>query len=176
MSDIPLAWWLIIPVVALAVLLLWRKKTPPPASHIGKYDSHHYLLTRTENYYLDTLREVATSLGMEVSCQVRLADFIRVKRGVDDYQRWFNRIACKSVDFVLVDRVSHKIRVVIELDDSTHELPKRQERDVFVNEILEDVGIGVIRQKVRQEYGVARVREKVLAVVRDSELNGKRLQ
>ncbi|RZR32029.1 DUF2726 domain-containing protein [Vibrio vulnificus] len=47
-----------------------------------------------------------------------------------------SRTWAKRMDFVITDKAT-KVLAVIELDDSTHNWKKRQERDQYVNEALE---------------------------------------
>ncbi|MCG6348463.1 DUF2726 domain-containing protein [Vibrio fluvialis] len=47
-----------------------------------------------------------------------------------------SRTWAKRMDFVITDKAT-KVLAVIELDDSTHNWKKRQERDLYVNEALE---------------------------------------
>lgn len=59
------------------------------------------------------------------------------------YRSYFNKVQAKHVDFVLCDK-KMVARIIIELDDSSHNRPDRQARDSFVDEILENVGYKVI--------------------------------
>jgi very-short-patch-repair endonuclease len=59
-----------------------------------------------------------------------------------------SRIDRKSADFVLCDREQIVPRLVIELDGSAHDLKKKKERDEFINEITESIGLPLLRLKV----------------------------
>jgi very-short-patch-repair endonuclease len=63
-------------------------------------------------------------------------------------QSWIGaraRISQKSVDFVLCDKNSLKTILAIELDDSTHDIFERQQRDREVETILMDADIPLLR-------------------------------
>jgi very-short-patch-repair endonuclease len=57
----------------------------------------------------------------------------------------FRHINQKSVDFVACDKKELRPLFAIELDDKTHNQPKRIERDREVERILHDAGIPLIR-------------------------------
>ena len=42
--------------------------------------------------------------------------------------------------------------MLIELDDSSHQESKRQERDKFVNEVFRQAGLPLLRVKARSSY------------------------
>ena len=84
--------------------------------------------------------------GCHLCPQVRLADLLAVTIGDPSArQTALNRVACKSVDFVVVDVASGEALLVVELDDRSHARPDRQARDAFVNEVLRVAGIPVAR-------------------------------
>ncbi len=56
-----------------------------------------------------------------------------------------NRVASKSVDFVVIDLATGDARLVIELDDRSHDRPDRRERDALVDAALGVAGIPIAR-------------------------------
>ena len=93
--------------------------------------------------------------GTHLCPQVRLADLLAVTGGDPSArQTALNRVACKSVDFVVVDVVSGDALLVVELDDRSHARPDRQARDAFVNEVLRVAGIPVARFRPGQTIDV----------------------
>ena len=84
--------------------------------------------------------------GTHLCPQVRLADLLAITAGDPSArQTALNRVACKSVDFVVVDLASGDALLVVELDDRSHARPDRQARDAFVNEVLRVAGVPVAR-------------------------------
>lgn len=80
--------------------------------------------------------------------QVRLADIVNVQSV--DRAAWrsaFNRIASKSVDFVVMDLRNGIPIMVIELDDRSHSRPERRDRDTLVNDVLRQASIPLVRFK-----------------------------
>jgi very-short-patch-repair endonuclease len=94
--------------------------------------------------------------------QVRLADVIKVKKGVDNSTRSsaFNRIKAKHLDFVACDPSDMSVKFAIELDDSSHKQTKRMERDAFLNDAMQSAGIPLHRFAVKREYDPQEVYDK----------------
>ena len=157
-------WLLYIIIIALAAFCFYMKFIDPIQSKKKKkkpeettvtttkrtdYSNCYqpkYLLTKNEWYAHKKLRELADQKGMIICPKVRLLDIIEPRKGEKDYKALFYKIQAKHVDFVICDS-SMKILAVLELDDSSHDQKDRQNRDQFVDEILESVGYKVIRTK-----------------------------
>jgi very-short-patch-repair endonuclease len=73
--------------------------------------------------------------GYQLFAQVRLAGLVQVKpQARRDKSHWY-RIQAKCVDFVLCDAQTTAPRLVIELDDASHNRADRQARDAFVDDV-----------------------------------------
>jgi very-short-patch-repair endonuclease len=81
-----------------------------------------------------------------VLAQVQLSRMLGVRRGSGF--EWRNRISQLSVDFVVCLKDSSVV-VAIELDDSSHESPKRRETDAKKDKALEDAGVPMLRWSVK---------------------------
>jgi len=86
-----------------------------------------------------------------ISAKVRLADLFQVGQGVGQ-QSAFNKISRKHIDFVLTDPATSRILCGIELDDRSHKLPDRVERDEFVNEVFAKNQLPLLRVPVAWTY------------------------
>lgn len=104
------------------------------------------LFTRNEWQNYQKLREVARVKNYEVCPKVRLLDIIEPRRGEKKYKTLFYKVQAKHVDFVICDQ-NMNIKAIIELDDSSHDRKDRQERDQFVDMILQSVGYKVIHTR-----------------------------
>ena len=115
-------------------------------SHSSKeiYPYHKkYLLTKNEYYFYKKLENATAQFGYQILAKIRLADLIEVDSGIENWHRYFSKISSKHIDFAIADHM--KVILLIELDDSSHQRPDRQERDVFVNNALEKAGYTLIR-------------------------------
>jgi len=65
-------------------------------------------------------------------------------------------VASKSVDFVVIETTTGDPRLVIELDDRTHERGDRQRRDAFVDDILRQADIRLVRFKPFEDLDIRR--------------------
>ena len=83
--------------------------------------------------------------------KVSLAEIFFVARG-EAYQTYQNKIDRKRVDFLLCDPKTLKPVFAIELDDSSHERPDRQERDAFVEEVFATALLPLVRVPAQQTY------------------------
>lgn len=74
-----------------------------------------------------------------VLAQVQLSAFLKVL-GRQGRQAALNRILMKSADFIIC-RKDFSVAVVVELQDSTHQQPKRRKSDEFKRKAFEAAGI-----------------------------------
>lgn len=99
--------------------------------------------------------KVATSL-LPVDCVMtakpRIADVLFVPRGVKGIWAFQNKIQSKHVDFLICDSQTMAPRLVIELDDKSHDRSDRRERDNFVDEAFRVAGIEVLHVRAQSSY------------------------
>ena len=117
------------------------------------YTLNQPIFSQKEGYFYRDVRPIADKLGLIVFTKVRLADLLTVPKGTKDYTKWFNRIKAKHVDFVFVDR-EYNIKLLVEVDDPTHNRPDRQARDEAVDEMFRQVGMEVLHLRAwGKKYG-----------------------
>ena len=103
----------------------------------------NFLLTKNERAFFLVLKKLIAK-RYQISCKVRLADIVTCDDS--DWKRGqANRISQKHIDFVLNCPKSSRIVAAIELDDSSHERPERRSRDAFVNRLVAQVGVRLLR-------------------------------
>lgn len=95
-----------------------------------------------------------------VAMKVRLGDILFVRQPHQN-QAARNRINQKHVDFLLCDAATMKPRLVIELDDSSHQRVSRQERDAFVDEALAAAGLPILHITAARSYVPQEVWSKI---------------
>ena len=115
------------------------------------YEKCEYLLTKAEKSFFLVLVQ-AVPQDHAVFPKTRLADLIKIRKGVEKWQSHFNRISAKHADFVVCDRQWITPRLVIELDDASHGESRRAERDDFIDAALKAAGLPVLHVKARAAY------------------------
>lgn len=99
--------------------------------------------------------------------KVRVADVLAPQKGLNraNWQRAFNQISAKHVDFLLCDPQDCAVKLVIELDDASHGSAKRKKRDVFLEGACKSAGLPLLRIRAARGYGVLNIRQQVEAVL-----------
>lgn len=142
-------------VIAIAIFIIPRsvfKKTFKMEGSEPKlpYVKKPYLMTNAEREFFFVL-ERAVQGRYYIVPQVQLSRLVQVEKGEWHYQ-YKNRINLKSVDFVLFDKEYFTPQIVIELDDSSHQLLTRKTRDSFVASLFYKLGIKFVRFPIKSEY------------------------
>lgn len=177
-------WGIILIIIAIIVLSYvskWIKRTQGPQSK--QKDSPHartqytertqdsdkkdyticyqkkYLLTKNEYHAYKGLKEILDKYEMIACPKVRLLDIIEPING-DHYKGALGKIQSKHVDFVICDKNLY-VQGILELDDNSHNLPERQERDQFVDAALRNVGYKVIRVRYVTEETIKELLPKI---------------
>ena len=148
MSETDCVILFIMCVVVMWILRYISKNAPKPESKpefSDKYVSKPILTDREYKFY-KKLKPLAEEYGLQILMKIRLADLIEPvdKDSNPDWTACFNKIKSKHIDFALINSDT-EIIALIELDDSTHDMPERVERDKFVNAVLENTGYTLIR-------------------------------
>ena len=111
-------------------------------------------MSKAEHEFFKILQEAVKGRYYIVP-QVQLSKIIEVNKYEKNKRVYRNKIDRKSVDFVLFNKEYFTPYMVIELDDSSHMLPEREERDVFVDNILNRLGIKIIHIKTSNSYNLS---------------------
>jgi very-short-patch-repair endonuclease len=101
--------------------------------------------------------------AVTIATKVRLADIFEVKKGLNrgDWQRAFNRITSKHVDFPLVQSGDCRPILGIELDDSSHAEEDRADRDSFVDTVFASGGLPILHVAARATYNPEEIRRQI---------------
>ncbi|MEE4253757.1 MAG: DUF2726 domain-containing protein [Desulfuromusa sp.] len=152
---------LIVPFGAVAILyIIIQILSSRPKHRKAEYKSCGTILTPAEQTFFKALKEaVGDTAG--ISLKPRLADVLQPKAKGKAYIQAFNRICSKHVDFLLYDPVTFQIKAAIELDDKSHQKPKRKQRDEFVNHVFQTADISLHRFKVQKQYDPQHIAEKL---------------
>jgi uncharacterized protein DUF2726 len=128
------------------------------------YFRRGFLLSKAEQSFFEILRNVA--LDHIVFAKVRLADLVEADERHRSWQANFNRVRSKHIDFVICDLLFRPV-VAVELDDKSHLLPHRRERDEVVDRLFAAVDLPLARFSVRSRYNPDEVRRVLLAKLQD---------
>ena len=111
-------------------------------------------VTEAEANFFRVLKSVVGQRG-HVLAQVSLRQLLWFPPNQKDragLQRWRNKVAQKSVDFVVCEPGTLRPLVVIELDEPSHATPQRQTRDEEVETILGAANLPFIHVLTSRNY------------------------
>ena len=151
----PAALFYVVGVVAVLALVL-RGLTAE--NRVG-YRRGRFL-SANEKIFLRTL-DAALGRNYRAFAQVRLAELANPADSANVHlrRRALNAVMAKSVDFVICDVLTLDPVAVIEVDDRSHLLPERRDRDAFVNAVFAEIGLPLLRVKAQRTYSVAEFRD-----------------
>ncbi len=163
---------------ACLALLSWKKRnenfeylpldTPAPVWQFANvFQRRAYLFDSATEYNLFKILNELYDDRYYIFPQVNLSHLIEPKdKSFYNHRANRSRIEKKSVDFVLCDKIRVVPQFVIELDGYTHQWESRKERDLFVNQLMKDVRLPILRmgtQNLSKDFIKAKV-EQVLSV------------
>lgn len=152
---------LIIVIIVKFILNIFKKTDVLEPQFKHAYLKKEYLLTKTEVQFFRLLEQIVKD-QYYLFPQIHLASLLQVKSDERNRIGYFNRIIRKSVDFVICDKEYLKPLLAIELDDESHYRSDRQERDQFVNQALNSVGLKSLRIRVASSYNFEELKSQVL--------------
>ena len=120
-----------------------------------QYKKRKYLFTKNELYFYRDLQKSIEGMNLTIFAKVRLADIIEPT----EKQNWnaaFNKIKSKHVDFVLCENQTFQPKIIIELDDNSHNAENRKQRDLFVDNVLKMSNLTIIHT-----YSADKIKEKI---------------
>lgn len=118
------------------------------AANISADYSKKFLLTKNEYKFYKELKSIADELGLTILSKIRMADLVESNEQESfEYQKAFSKIKAKHVDFALADPENLYVRLLIELDDVSHEQEDRIKRDEFVEKVYKEAGYKLLRVK-----------------------------
>lgn len=141
----PLIYWLLFgAVVAFIVLVVLKSAVNKNSASIYRYTKKKYLISRAEHEFYDAL-VAAVGGDFYIFAQVHLPTLLDHKVKGQSWQGALSHINRKSVDFVLCDKSYISPLLAIELDDKSHLIEDRKERDNEVERILSEARMPLLR-------------------------------
>lgn len=162
-----MVWFVLITVVVVVVAALAVKlKSQEQHSESNPYYKSPVLFSPAERSFLGVL-EQAVGEGYRVFGKVRVADVVSVKSLANRsaWQRAFNGIRSKHFDFVLCSRGDLSVVAAVELDDQSHQQPKRRERDGFLAGVCQAIALPLVQVPAQPAYSVHDLRAQVLVAL-----------
>lgn len=122
------------------------------------YNKLEHLFTPAERSFLRVLDQALDS-RYRVFGKVRVADVLSPPGGLDrsTWQKAFNRIQSKHIDFVICSASDLRILALIELDDKSHQKSNRRERDNFLEQATRAANLPLIRIPCKRSYSIVEV-------------------
>jgi hypothetical protein len=139
-------------IIILIVLAIFSELIKAFKKNSYHYKKREYFLTKHELGFYQRLCEATRNKNLIIFSKVRLADIIEPKSHNSTWQTQFNKIQSKHVDFLLCDKQYVQPKLIIELDDRSHDRKDRKERDAFVDKALSQAGIPILH--VRNSEGL----------------------
>ena len=115
-----------------------------PAKKEYLYIKKSCVMTPNELSFYKTLHEAVN--GCVIIPQAHISMFLDHRIKGQNWKAAFSRINGKSIDFLICTN-DMKPLIAIELDDSTHNQPDRKTRDDFVNSIMTNTNMPLLRFK-----------------------------
>ena len=144
---------IIIVLQFLNMLLSKKKKSEDNRTDNKMPYNKKLLLTKNEWNFYKGILPICSENNLHIIAKVRLADLVEIEKGLDkkQWQKYFNKIQNKHIDFVLCNPENLKVIALVELDDKSHNRQDRIERDNFINKLCQKVGYRLIRVKNAEE-------------------------
>jgi len=127
-----------------------------------QYQKLDVLFTPAERSFFGVLK-LAVNDDVEVFGKVRVADVITPKKGLGRslWQKSFNKISAKHFDFLLCKKDDLSPFCAIELNDSSHNNKKRQERDEFLTGACLSAELPLVQVKAKAAYNISEIRDDI---------------
>lgn len=130
--------------------------TYKPTNTFSYYNKKSILTYREKIFYRHLQQKVRSEFI--IVPQAVISSFISCK-----YRKYRTKIDKKTVDFLIVNYEFEPI-VAIELDDKSHLRPDRIERDRFVNQLMYDTNIKIVRIEVGKSY-IDEIEQKLAEII-----------
>ncbi|MFH0891267.1 MAG: DUF2726 domain-containing protein [Candidatus Falkowbacteria bacterium] len=153
---------IILVIIYAVVVLVWiidrirENRGPIGRETFWPYRKKEFLLTQTEKRFYHLLEDTL-SKGYHVFPKVRLLDMLYLDREMIrkkklNPEKILARVRQKHVDFLIASRLNVRPLLVIELDGDPGDTRGREFRDEFLNEILSDVKLPLLRVRAAYYY------------------------
>lgn len=161
--------FIFVAIVVIGVIVIEALKSSKKAEvkkWSYQYKRKSFLMSRAEHECYDALM-LASGKDYYIFPQVHLPTIVDSKVVGQNWRGAFKHINEKSVDFVLCDKAYIAPKLVIELDDSSHDRVDRQGRDKEVERILEGANLPLLRLENHGAFKPEELTEKINACLKE---------
>lgn len=155
---------LLIIVIALGILFYFFKDKISIFLHQEEkslpFKRKDFLLNIPERKFFEGLQQIIP-VEYVVFPQIVLSNIVKVSSSRKEFWTYQNKINRKTIDFVIFEKQYLKPIVAIEYDGKTHGRKDRQERDIFVNKVLESAGIKSIHISHQKNINFEEIKNKI---------------
>lgn len=166
---------IILVIIYAVIVLVWiidrirENRGPIGRETFWPYRKKEFLLTQTEKRFYHFL-ESAVPKDCFVLPKVRLLDMLcldkeMIRKKKLDREEMLARIRPKHVDFLVASHLNVRPLLVIELDGDPGDIHGRQIRDEFLNEILSDVKLPLLRVQAAYYYDKVKIAADVKELI-----------
>jgi hypothetical protein len=141
------------------VMVLLKKRFSDLNLKKAFYKRQDYLLSKAEKSFYDVLRLALNGKPFIIFVKVRLLDVIHP---ADKNITALNKVKSKHLDFLICDKNYISPVLAIELDDSSHVMLSRVERDNFLETALASARLPLLRFPVKRVYEINEIKEKMV--------------
>jgi len=159
--------WIIVAVAIVLVFTVVGSKVKVPqnvkakAGQVKKYTTKPFLSV-SEKKFLDSMSPLA-KYGLIIVPQVNLASIIKKIENAR-----YNTELFRNIDFGIFDK-NYNVKLLVELNDASHNQKQRQYRDVKVRQIAEDAGVPVVTFYTNKPNAQDYVLHRIVKVLKDNE-------
>ncbi|MCK5320886.1 DUF2726 domain-containing protein [Candidatus Parcubacteria bacterium] len=157
----------VILIFIILIILLFKNKLNFPLAHKEEfqrrkwpYRKKDYLFSVAELKFYKILKQIIYG-ELTIFAKVRLADVVYIPKYYSNNKYNFYRIQAKHIDYLICSNDRIKPLIAIELDDSSHNMPDRQKRDKFLEDMLEDAKLPLVRIKVSLSYDIENIKKQL---------------
>ena len=129
------------------------------------YKKKDYFFTIAEKNFFKILNEITNKNNLILFSKVRVADLLYISKKSNNWITHLNKIKSKHIDFLICDNRNIKPLLAIELDDSSHNRYKRQQRDNFINQAFNDSELPILRVKVSYNYDKIKLEDQIKKLI-----------
>lgn len=132
-----------------------------------QYKKKATLITPAERSFMKVLESIVQK-NHRVFVQVRIADVITPNtQNKKNWWRLFAQISSKHFDYVICHKDTFEVVAVVELNDKSHNLPKRIERDKYIKVACLTANLVLVNIKARKYYKTEEVKTQIYGEIEE---------